>query len=150
MFTAAKTCKEDWQERWEKETPKVRLLNAGEREQLLDSVIEEDVLSFVLKEVPDKLISNLFSERMVFWLLLPEKIPTLVHSAAIKYLTLYKEGSAYLIVIIMIDGRSTLPSGLSQSKYSSIRSSMLATSSEPKKVRAVLAQAIYGSSNLLP
>ena len=55
-------------------------------------MIEEDVLSYVLKEVPDKLIWDLFPERKVFWLsLLPEKIQTLVHSAIIKYLTLYKE-----------------------------------------------------------
>ena len=85
--TAERTGKKDGK----KKPPKVRLLNAGEREQLLDCVIE-DVLSYVLKEVPDKLISDLFPERKVFWLsLLPEKIQTLVHSAVIKYLTLYKE-----------------------------------------------------------
>ena len=43
------------------------------------------------------------------------------------------DGSAYLIIIIMIDGRSALPSGSSQSKYSSIKSSMPATSSEPER-----------------
>ena len=67
-----------------KKPPKTKLLNG---EQLVDCVIED-----VLKEVPDKLIGDLFPERKFFWLsLLPEKIQTLVHSAVLKYLTLYKE-----------------------------------------------------------
>ena len=57
-----------------------------------ESKLEEDVQSYVLKEVPGRLIGDLFPERKVFWQsLLPEKIQTLVHSAVLKYLTLYKE-----------------------------------------------------------
>ena len=75
-----------------KKQPKTRLLNAGEREEVVDCIVEEDVLSYVLKEIPSKLIGDLFPERRVFWLsLLPEKIKSLVHSAVIKYLTLYKD-----------------------------------------------------------
>ena len=60
--TAKRTGKKDGK----KKPPKARLLNAGEREQVVDCVIEEDVLSYVLKEVPDKLIDDLFPERKFF------------------------------------------------------------------------------------
>ena len=71
---------------------KVRLLNIDERKQLQTSIKNEDLVAYVLKNVPSQLVSSLYPERNVFWQsLLPEKIVVLFESAATKLVTLYDE-----------------------------------------------------------
>lgn len=71
--------------------PTTRLLNAEERKQIVNSVDVEKVLLHVHKDVPSKLVSQLFPEREAYWRsLLPDKLTLLVDTGVTKYLELYE------------------------------------------------------------